>query len=170
MSRGPGRVLLVLLCRDPCPDFSSAFGMPCQAGPARHGHASHGRPASLLVTAACGALAGGVLNHQLLWYLSGDVLAAPASALCGWKGVNSLCALDHVWRACCAIALAGVPSVAAHSNNPVLTMINRAVGRFWDLFIEFCVLGAAPLSWQCNVAAAHPFTVWKNSWTVRSLP
>ena len=26
----------------------------------------------------------------MLWYLPGDVLAAPASALCGWKGVNSL--------------------------------------------------------------------------------
>ena len=24
----------------------------------------------------------------MLWYLPGDVLAAPASALCGWKGVN----------------------------------------------------------------------------------
>ena len=27
--------------------------------------------------------------NTLLWYLPGDVLAAPASALCGWKGVNS---------------------------------------------------------------------------------
>ena len=54
---------------------------------------------------------------------------------------------------------------------PVLTMINRAVARFWDLLTEFCVLGAAPLSWQSNVAAAHPFIVWNNSWTVvRSLP
>ena len=27
------------------------------------------------------------MTHTLLWYLPGDVLAAPASALCGWKGV-----------------------------------------------------------------------------------
>ena len=31
-----------------------------------------------------------LLFDSLLWDLPGDVLAAPASALCGWKGVNSL--------------------------------------------------------------------------------
>ena len=66
----------------------------------------------------------------------------------------TICALDHVRRACCAIALAGGSPVAAHSSNPVLTMTNRAVARFWDLLTEFCVLGAAPLTWQSNVAAA----------------
>ena len=78
----------------------------------------------------------------------------------------TICALDHVRRACCAIALAGVPSVAAHTTDPVPTMINRAVARFWDLLTEFCVLDAAPLTWQCSVAAAQPFVVWNNSWTV----
>ena len=31
------------------------------------------------------------------------------------------------------------------ANNSVLTMINRAVARFWDLLTEVCVLNAAPL-------------------------
>ena len=32
------------------------------------------------------------MTNTLLWDLPGDVLAAPASALCGWNGVNlSLC-------------------------------------------------------------------------------
>ena len=30
------------------------------------------------------------MTNTVLWDLPGDVLAAPASALCGWKGVNSL--------------------------------------------------------------------------------
>ena len=30
------------------------------------------------------------MTNAQLWDLPGDVLAAPASALCGWKGVNSL--------------------------------------------------------------------------------
>ena len=42
---------------------------------------------------------------------------------------------------------------------PLLTMINRAVAIFWDLLPDFCVLDAAPLSWQCNVTAAHSFIV-----------
>ena len=32
------------------------------------------------------------MTNTLLWDLPGDVLAAPASAVCGWKGVNSLSA------------------------------------------------------------------------------
>ena len=44
------------------------------------------------------------VTGHLLWYLPGDVLAAPASALCGWKGVNSLSlslslSLSRIYRA-----------------------------------------------------------------------
>ena len=47
----------------------------------------------------------------------------------------------------------------------------RAVTRFWDLLTEFCVLNAAPDSWQHIVVASHPFFVWNNSWVVlRALP
>ena len=54
--------------------------------------------------------------------------------------------------------------MAAHSKThfplslslSVLAMTNRAKARFGDLLTEFCVLNAAPLSWQCNVGAAHP--------------
>ena len=34
------------------------------------------------------------MTNILLWDPPGDVLAAPASALCGWKGVNSLSILS----------------------------------------------------------------------------
>ena len=79
-----------------------------------------------------------------------------------------VCALDHVRRASCAIALAGVPSAP---DTSVPLMINRAVTRFWDLLTEFCVLNAAPDSWQHSVVASHPFFVWNNSWVVlRALP
>ena len=30
------------------------------------------------------------MTHTLVWDLPGDVLAAPASALCGWTGVHTL--------------------------------------------------------------------------------
>ena len=59
-----------------------------------------------------------------------------------------VCALDHVRRASCAIALAGVPSVLPSTpDTSVPFMINRAVARFWDLLTDFCVLNAAPDSW-----------------------
>ena len=85
-----------------------------------------------------------------------------------WRVVclAAICALEHVRRTACAIALAGVPSVAASSHVSVHTLINRAVARFWELLTDFCVLNAAPLSWQHCVASAHPFIVWNNSWTV----
>ena len=86
-----------------------------------------------------------------------------SAKLCALTTICAICALYHVRRACCAIGLAGVPSVAAHSNNSALTMINRAVACFWDLPTDLCVLNGAPLSWQCSVAAAHPFIVWNNS-------
>ena len=35
------------------------------------------------------------MTNTLLWDLPGDVLAAPASALCGWKGVDSLSRVDQ---------------------------------------------------------------------------
>ena len=75
----------------------------------------------------------------ILWDVPGDVLAAPESPLCGLIGVILL------------------------SLSLFLTMINRDVDRFWDLLTDFCVLDAAPLSWQCTVAVAHPFIIWNNS-------
>ena len=86
-----------------------------------------------------------------------------------------VCALDHVQRASCAIALAGAPSVPPSTpDTSVPFMINRvAVTRFWDLLTELCVLNAAPDSWQHSVIASHiyPFFVWNNSWVVlRALP
>ena len=83
-----------------------------------------------------------------------------------------ICALEHVRRTACAIALAGVSSVSpsAHAFS-VPTMINRAVARFWDLLTEFCVLNAAPDSWKQSVVATHPFITWNISWVViRALP
>ena len=78
-----------------------------------------------------------------------------------------VCALDHVRRAACAIALAGVPPVAQSAQDPsVPFMINRAVARFWDLLTEFCMLNAAPDSWQRSVDASHPFLAWSHSWVV----
>ena len=78
-----------------------------------------------------------------------------------------VCALDHVRRAACAIALAGVPPVPQSAPDPsVPFMINRAVARFWDLLTAFCVLNAAPDSWQHSVDASHPFLAWTNSWVV----
>ena len=78
-----------------------------------------------------------------------------------------VCALDHVRRAACAIALAGVPSVPPSApDTSVPFMINRAIARFWDLLTEFCVLNAAPDSWQHSVVASHLFFVWNNSWVV----
>ena len=68
-----------------------------------------------------------------------------------------VCALDHVRKAACAIALAGVPSVPPSApDTSVPLMINRAIARFWDLLTEFCVLNAAPDSWQHSVVASHP--------------
>ena len=90
-----------------------------------------------------------------------------------WRVVclAAICALDHVRRTACAIALAGVPSQAASAPASVLTMLNRAVTRFWDMLTDFCALNTAPLSWQQSVAAAHPFIAWCDSWkVVRSLP
>ena len=83
-----------------------------------------------------------------------------------------VCALDHVRKAACAIGLAGVPSVPPSApDTSVPLMINRAIARFWDLLTEFCVLNAAPDSWQHSVVASHPFFVWNNSWVVlRALP
>ena len=83
-----------------------------------------------------------------------------------------VCALDHVRRAACAIALAGVLSVPpSASDTSVPSMINRAIARFWDLLTEFFVLNAAPGSWQHSVVASHPFFAWNNSWVVlRALP
>ena len=43
------------------------------------------------------------MTNTLLWDLPGDVLAAPASAMCGWKGVNpplSLSLLPHTSTLC----------------------------------------------------------------------
>ena len=34
------------------------------------------------------------------------------------------------------------------------------------VYAFFCVLNAAPDSWQHNVVASHPFFVWNNSWVV----
>ena len=90
-----------------------------------------------------------------------------------WRVVclAAICALDHVRRTACAIALAGVPSQAASAPASELTMPNRAVTRFWDVLTDFCALNTAPLSWQHSVAVAHPFIAWCDSWkVVRSLP
>ena len=113
--------------------------------------------------------AGGHAGRQGLHVL----LAQPPSSRLHagvWRVVcvAFVCALDHVRRASCAIALAGVPSAP---DTSVPLTINRAVTRFWDLLTEFCVLNAAPDSWQHSVVASHPFFVWNNSWVVlRALP
>ena len=90
-----------------------------------------------------------------------------------WRVVclAAICALDHARRTACAIALAGVPSQAASAPASELTMLNRAVTRFWDMLTDFCALNNTPLSWQHSVAVAHPFIAWCDSWkVVRSLP
>ena len=46
----------------------------------------HMIPCSLLVSIALFY----TMTNTLVWDAPGDVLAASASALCGWKGVNSL--------------------------------------------------------------------------------
>ena len=76
-----------------------------------------------------------------------------------WRVVclAAICALDHLRRTACAIALAGVPSQAAGAPASELTMLNRAIARSWDMLTDFCALNIAPISWQHSVAAAHPF-------------
>ena len=87
-----------------------------------------------------------------------------------WRVVclAAICALEHVRKATCARALAGLTEAGA----PVAARLaDRAVARFWDLLTDFCVLGLAPPAWQHGLCNGHPFIVWQGSWTVvRSLP
>ena len=85
--------------------------------------------------------------NTLLWYLPGDVLAAPASALCGWKGVNSLslslslslllpCLLFASVGQASARTIASLPWTLFTSlltHRLVLLCIDANCFIFWDL-------------------------------------
>ena len=53
---------------------------------------------------------------------------------------------DTVQRAACAIAPAGVPSMAASDSVPVLTRFDCATARFSNIADRCCVLNTAPFS------------------------
>ena len=54
------------------------------------------------------AVLSSTMTNTLLWDLPGDVLAAPASALCGWNGVILLFLREKYYtypapQGCCAL-------------------------------------------------------------------
>ena len=71
-----------------------------------------------------------------LWDLPGDVLAAPASALCGWEGVLTL---QHALHVILSLSLPLTPSPPAIS---ALANFGLTLSPAWDLSLHLRFLGA----------------------------
>ena len=138
-------------------------GATCRTPRARGRPRRAGEPESML--APCGGLGGfatGVSHTEvmsilvsvalfytttntLLWDLPGDVLAAPASALCGWIGVNSLF-LTHTHTACGHLLRSHADKVGLtcrHSSPEVACSCSDMVNVFC-----YCACCRSGLVWQ----------------------